>query len=875
MDVGRAIHSRPSSGLAHPVPQPSSVIVSPASEPTQTATPHPNVKEWADYQSSVLPSNENNYTASNVYTHEHLQPPYVIHPRMGQQDEGQLASYTAAGLGIEQPSEAYTCYPLQHEATEAQVAQGQAYSVSASTDACSARSTIFGFSPSSNEVGPSLTWSPDSEHTDVKEHRLFTTPPIPILQCNEQANTLIYSSSTQHVALASADEMQDNEATLKRHSFNPTYGTASYFSSDSSAGIRSASNSPAPPPHHPSGTTTSPWRRAPLPFSAQANPEHIYSTTATVQQGQPSLLSQSLPSSSVAGERTSTPQVTLSPAVAFHEDGTASRPWSPQDYLGYNRDTSQPPMRSASVNSVGSTGLNLQLHAQQRSVSPQPALLAPLPIYASQLYMTVHSPSPDQLQLDTHLSRPRLYSNNSSTSATSLSAFRAQNMPYRDSYSPISSSVGSYHSESTDEGDAASQGDLSSTGANIRSPSSLSFSGESPYDSQFFFEGMQIATSPDYVPDRSASALSNISNGAGAVSHLQMPSLQTSAMHIPGAQQQHHLHHHRSSSSNVIRRIITPARDFAHPYHPTTYHRHLPMPGLYRRDSSTHPSVPHFVNEASRSAPDLSHPAFFDTSMYLRTPSPLEQTGNWVIPTEEDLKRAAVQYSYHNETETAAHGAGRHAHSDPEVDGSGTVRKSEAFQSTLMPRRNTRSAPKPTSAAQIFDNQTTFERDSSEGAGGGVDYASNSTSNEHPLVPGQSGIPVPIDLPALGTGPASVRRVQSGINGSGIQMGQALLPLYMLPTKKSRGRRPVVSPDLDIDPNIDSTTASTMNQVSFTGVTKTGKPKKIFVCRVPGCDKCFRRSEHLKRHIRSIHTHDKREWTISGSSIGTLSLLSD
>jgi Zinc finger, C2H2 type len=35
---------------------------------------------------------------------------------------------------------------------------------------------------------------------------------------------------------------------------------------------------------------------------------------------------------------------------------------------------------------------------------------------------------------------------------------------------------------------------------------------------------------------------------------------------------------------------------------------------------------------------------------------------------------------------------------------------------------------------------------------------------------------------------------------------------------------------------------------------------RTFVCVVPGCGKCFIRSEHLKRHVRSIHTHDKREF---------------
>ncbi|ORY87588.1 hypothetical protein BCR37DRAFT_331686, partial [Protomyces lactucae-debilis] len=32
---------------------------------------------------------------------------------------------------------------------------------------------------------------------------------------------------------------------------------------------------------------------------------------------------------------------------------------------------------------------------------------------------------------------------------------------------------------------------------------------------------------------------------------------------------------------------------------------------------------------------------------------------------------------------------------------------------------------------------------------------------------------------------------------------------------------------------------------------------KAFQCDVKGCEKRFRRSEHLKRHIRSLHTGEK------------------
>jgi hypothetical protein len=62
--------------------------------------------------------------------------------------------------------------------------------------------------------------------------------------------------------------------------------------------------------------------------------------------------------------------------------------------------------------------------------------------------------------------------------------------------------------------------------------------------------------------------------------------------------------------------------------------------------------------------------------------------------------------------------------------------------------------------------------------------------------------------------------------------------------KKSRGRRvPIVAPG--------------------NGAEETSK--RLHVCNVEGCGKCFHRGEHLKRHIRSIHTHEKRESTACSS----------
>ena len=61
-------------------------------------------------------------------------------------------------------------------------------------------------------------------------------------------------------------------------------------------------------------------------------------------------------------------------------------------------------------------------------------------------------------------------------------------------------------------------------------------------------------------------------------------------------------------------------------------------------------------------------------------------------------------------------------------------------------------------------------------------------------------------------------------------------------TKKSRGRR-VPTQEFSRSPTDQ-------------------KDTRLYICQVEGCGKCFHRGEHLKRHIRSIHTHEKRELNI-------------
>ncbi|KAK0467727.1 uncharacterized protein EV420DRAFT_1247084, partial [Desarmillaria tabescens] len=62
-------------------------------------------------------------------------------------------------------------------------------------------------------------------------------------------------------------------------------------------------------------------------------------------------------------------------------------------------------------------------------------------------------------------------------------------------------------------------------------------------------------------------------------------------------------------------------------------------------------------------------------------------------------------------------------------------------------------------------------------------------------------------------------------------------------TKKSRGRRV---------PTISSLEHSRRGEAAE-GV----KGARIHTCKVAGCGKCFARGEHLKRHVRSIHTYEK------------------
>jgi hypothetical protein len=74
-------------------------------------------------------------------------------------------------------------------------------------------------------------------------------------------------------------------------------------------------------------------------------------------------------------------------------------------------------------------------------------------------------------------------------------------------------------------------------------------------------------------------------------------------------------------------------------------------------------------------------------------------------------------------------------------------------------------------------------------------------------------------------------------------------------TKKSRGRRVPTAPVI----------------IAQGGVQKN---MRMYRCTVDGCYKCFARGEHLKRHVRSIHTNEKREYLVPfGFVVAILTLL--
>lgn len=77
-------------------------------------------------------------------------------------------------------------------------------------------------------------------------------------------------------------------------------------------------------------------------------------------------------------------------------------------------------------------------------------------------------------------------------------------------------------------------------------------------------------------------------------------------------------------------------------------------------------------------------------------------------------------------------------------------------------------------------------------------------------------------------------------------------------TKRSRGRKvPILVP-----PAAAAMTTGKAPATPAATPPPGGANGRIYVCTVKGCSKCFARREHLKRHVRSIHTNEKRTFPL-------------
>ena len=85
---------------------------------------------------------------------------------------------------------------------------------------------------------------------------------------------------------------------------------------------------------------------------------------------------------------------------------------------------------------------------------------------------------------------------------------------------------------------------------------------------------------------------------------------------------------------------------------------------------------------------------------------------------------------------------------------------------------------------------------------------------------------------------------------------ESLTVMVPPPTKRRRGQAgPVPVPNLT-KKSRGRSVPTAPNSISPYGV---HRARRSFICGVTDCGKCFARGEHLKRHIRSIHTNEKRE----------------
>ena len=222
--------------------------------------------------------------------------------------------------------------------------------------------------------------------------------------------------------------------------------------------------------------------------------------------------------------------------------------------------------------------------------------------------------------------------------------------------------------------------------------------------------------------------------------------------------------------------------------------------------------------------------------------------GEFVLPSRSSRRRTSSL----PRTARSASGSHRTGSSDGNAGG-----EYPSFQymtgegRSLRPRSTSRYNPYPTSSSfenGFYNQNGQYHHHPQEQHG--KRYASSSPS----AISGRSG------SSSSTTGANTVTTTLSSASSATANSRRRLRPATSLPipvpvpnlTKKSRGRRVPTMSSIE-----DLRSASSGAGKKRQGA-PTGKTVRMYLCEVDGCGKCFARGEHLKRHVRSIHTYEKR-----------------
>lgn len=140
------------------------------------------------------------------------------------------------------------------------------------------------------------------------------------------------------------------------------------------------------------------------------------------------------------------------------------------------------------------------------------------------------------------------------------------------------------------------------------------------------------------------------------------------------------------------------------------------------------------------------------------------------------------------------------------------------------------------------------DQEDEDGEERGEDVDDDEYSDAHLRIRSRSSLFVPSQAERISSITSSFdSSVGPSRNSMSIRLSRPTRPCAPAPvpvpnlTKKSRGRRVPTNPGV---------------VVTSDGMARRARS---YTCKVAGCGKCFARGEHLKRHVRSIHTNEKRK----------------